>query len=255
MRKTLKAWLYRWLGADREDARLHETFVAVIAREGFLRGRGGVLLDIGARDGATTQQLLDAIARPPDTTMSPPSGPWHAIIVDISRNYLAWGRQQFARLYADTERSDWPVRSGSVNCVLMNQFLEHLKDPYRPLGEADRVLRVGGTLLIGVPNVGGLVNRLYLLWGRQPPAIHFPGPHVRGFTYRAMRAYLATNHNFRIERSFGACCYPLPPPLSEWVGRHWPAGASYMFFIARKVADAQPSPWLAGRTVTGETIL
>ena len=252
---ALKAGLYRWLGAAREDARLHDTFVDVVASEGTLRGAGGVLLDIGARDGATTAQLLEAVTRPTADAPRGASDPWYAVVADISRDYLATARPDLARLCADTERSDWPVRSGSVDCVVMNQFLEHLKDPYRPLGEADRVLRVGGRLLIGVPNLGGLVNRLYLVCGQQPPAMHFPGPHVRGFTYPAMRDYLATNANFRIERAFGACCYPLPPPLSEWVGQRCPSIASYMFFIARKVADAQPSPWLAGRAATGETVL
>lgn len=244
----LKQLLRRLLGADEEEQRFHATFNRVVATEGHLRGVSGLLLDVGARDAVYTRRFLDAVNACGD------NGPWSVVATDVSPAYLSKARERFTCLAMDAERQDWPLRSRVVSCVILNQLLEHLHDPFHVLGEADRVLKVGGLLLIGVPNLAGLVNRCYLLLGRQPPAVHFPGPHPRGYTFRAMRNFLATNPNFTLIRSFGACCYPFPPPLSEWAGRRWPSGASFVFFVARKVADRQPSPWFSGREATGETV-
>ena len=247
-----KRLIKAWIGAGREEQRFHGTFNRVVAEGGFLSGNSGVLLDVGARDGVFIEQLLLALERASSNPAAVRAS-WKAIVVDINFDYLAEARKRFPTVAADMEGGDWPFASGGASCVVMNQLLEHLKDPFRVLGEADRVLRAGGLLILGVPNLAGWVNRLYLLCGKQPPAIHFPGPHVRGFTWRAFKRFLETNPNFRIEKTFGSCWYPLPPFLSEaWAVRR-PQAASYMFFVLRKTADAQPSAWLIPRGATGET--
>ncbi len=239
----------RWmLDAANEEPRLHATFNQQVVRGRFLEGREGVLVDIGARDGVYTQQLLDSLEKAQGR-----SGLWSPVVGEINTAYLQNARKRFRCVVTNAENSDLPFKDRSVACVVLNQILEHLKDPYRVLSEADRILNVGGMLLIGVPNLGGLVNRLYLLMGRQPPAIHMPGPHVRGYTLRSLRAYLTSNPNFRLRSCFGACFYPFPPFLSERLGARFPEFSSYMFFVLEKIADQQPSVWRAAREATGET--
>lgn len=244
----VKDAIKRLLGAFDEEPRFHRTFIDELVRKRHLPSEG-LLLDVGARDGAFTRQLLERWAH-----HAGGEGQLQGVVMDVSAAYLARGAGALPGVLADAERSDWPFSSGSVAVVILNQVLEHVADPFQLLGEADRVLRVGGRLILGVPNLGGLVNRLYLLCGRQPPAIHFPGPHVRGFTFGALRRFVASNPNLRLVHAFGACAYPFPPPLSEWVGRACPSVASYMFFVLEKRADRRPSPWLDGRAVTGETV-
>lgn len=249
MSRLFKRWARDWLGADREEGRLRATFVETIAAGGHLRGLSGLMLDVGSRDGACAEMLLKRLEKAPAGS----GGPWSVILADANASYLARAGGKFKSVRLDAETQVWPFERGSASCVVLNQLLEHLKDPFHVLGEADRVLRTGGALLIGVPNLGGLLNRLYLLFGRQPMAMEFPGPHVRGFTFKALTGFLLTNDNFKLERAFGACFYPLPPPLSEYAGRMWPSNAAYMFFVLKKTADSQPSAWLKGRE-TGETV-
>jgi SAM-dependent methyltransferase len=250
----LKKALARFMGADQEEQRFHATFNRVIAQGRYLDGREGLLLDIGARDGAHTRTFLDALAARQATaakTGRAATSGWEPVIVELNPDYLAVAQTHFRCVAANAERA-LPFGDRAAACIVVNQILEHLKDPFHLLAECDRVLNVGGALIIGVPNLAGLLNRLYLLIGRQPPAIHMPGPHVRGYALSALRAYLTSNANFRMRRFFGSCLYPLPPCLSEPAAVIFPGLASYTFFVLEKVRDAQPSAWLMGAD-SGET--
>src|SRR5262249_38297688 len=46
-----------------------------------------------------------------------------------------------------------PQNDESVDCVLSSQVLEHTKDPQAYLGEARRVLRRGGSLVLSAPGI------------------------------------------------------------------------------------------------------
>lgn len=54
------------------------------------------------------------------------------------------------------------LRPASFDLVTMNHVLEHLKDPAPVLRRIHELLRPGGALLIAVPNIEGLSNRLKL---------------------------------------------------------------------------------------------
>lgn len=66
----------------------------------------------------------------------------------------------------DIERDALPFAAGSVDVVMLNQILEHTKDIFWILGESTRVLRIGGGLIIGIPNLAAWHNRILLLLGR-----------------------------------------------------------------------------------------
>ena len=80
------------------------------------------------------------------------------------------------------ERERIPLSAESVDVVISNQTFEHLKEVFWVLHEASRVLRVGGHLLVGIPNLASLHNRLLLAAGRQPTSIKNNSAHVRGYT-------------------------------------------------------------------------
>jgi hypothetical protein len=56
--------------------------------------------------------------------------------------------------------------------------------------QVSRVLRVGGSFVIGVPNLASLHNRVLLALGRQPTSIRSASAHVRGFTKPDLAAFL-----------------------------------------------------------------
>jgi ubiquinone/menaquinone biosynthesis C-methylase UbiE len=49
-----------------------------------------------------------------------------------------------------------PLEDGSFDCVLLSEVIEHLEAPQISIGEAARVLRPGGRLLITTPNYRSL---------------------------------------------------------------------------------------------------
>ena len=61
-----------------------------------------------------------------------------------------------------------PVRSGSVDVVIMSEVIEHLVDTDSAVEEAYRVLRPGGSLLLSTPNLAAWYNRGLLAVGIQP---------------------------------------------------------------------------------------
>jgi len=80
------------------------------------------------------------------------------------------------------KRDMLPFADGSVDGVILNQILEHAKEIFWILGESSHVLRIGGSLIIGVPNLAAWQNRVVLLLGRQPRSIRPHPAHLRGFT-------------------------------------------------------------------------
>jgi SAM-dependent methyltransferase len=80
------------------------------------------------------------------------------------------------------EREVIPLPAESIDVIIANQTFEHLKEVFWVLHEVSRVLKVGGHLLIGVPNLASLHNRLLLAAGLQPTSIKNNSAHVRGYT-------------------------------------------------------------------------
>ncbi len=66
------------------------------------------------------------------------------------------------------ERQKIPVRNGGFDLIIANQVLEHVKDIYWVFHEITRVLPIGGKIIIGVPNLASLHNRILLGLGSQP---------------------------------------------------------------------------------------
>jgi SAM-dependent methyltransferase len=140
-----------------------------------------------------------------------------------------------ARLDLETDPFPWP--DGSVDVVICNQVLEHLKNIWLPMSEMHRVLRPGGIGIFSVPNLGSLHNRLLLAAGRQPTSIRIFGPHVRSYTFGAFCELVEFEGAYDIERKVGTGFYPIPSPWSLALSKLW-RGASHTIIVsARKVSE------------------
>ncbi|MEZ6234087.1 MAG: class I SAM-dependent methyltransferase [Phycisphaerales bacterium] len=138
----------------------------------------------------------------------------------------------------DIERHALPFENESADAIIANQILEHTKELFWILHEAARVLRVGGAIIVGVPNLASLHNRLLLLMGRQPTSILLDSAHVRGLTRQGLRRLLAAAAPgiLRIEASAGSNFYPLPAWAARPAARVMPGLAVSAFFLIRKRA-------------------
>jgi SAM-dependent methyltransferase len=88
----------------------------------------------------------------------------------------------------------FPYRSNSFDAVLAKQVCEHLADTRQFFQECQRVLRPGGMLLVGTPNLASLSNRVRLLFGLYPTFMDYEMEggygHVRYYTLKTLLGQL-----------------------------------------------------------------
>jgi len=122
---------------------------------------------------------------------------------------------------ADLERERLPFEDGSVDIVVANRVLEHVKEIFWIFHEISRVLRTRGRVIIGVPTRVSFHNWILLFFGRQPTQIKTGSAHVRGFSKRDLTGFLepAFPGGYRLIASGGSNFCPFPPfparPLAD----------------------------------------
>jgi SAM-dependent methyltransferase len=186
----------------------------------------GRVLDIGA---GTGEDLLTVRDRSPNAEL------FAVELYEPSRRKL---EDHGATVWPlDFEREPLPAESESFDVVMANQVLEHVKEVFWILHEMTRTLRVGGRLLLGVPNLASLHNRLLLLFGRQPTPINNASAHIRGFTRHDVVRLLSTCFpgGYQLEQCTGANFYPFPPVVARPFSRLLPNMAWGMFLRLRKI--------------------
>jgi SAM-dependent methyltransferase len=201
---------------------------ARIAREGFVARR---LLDVGCWDGAHTARYAGAMG-------------CAACGLEI---FEAQARAAEARgvevARVDLENDSFPWPDGHMDVVVSNQVFEHLKNVWLPISEIYRVLAPGGWLILSVPNLGSLHNRVLMAFGRQPTSIRTLGPHVRGYTFGEIRDFVAHGGKLAVRRMRGVGFYPLPAGAAAPLNRLWPGASHTTIVIAQKVGTDFASPW------------
>jgi SAM-dependent methyltransferase len=123
----------------------------------------------------------------------------------------------------DIERDKLPFADASIDIVIINQVLEHTKDVFWILSEIVRVLRPNGNVIVGVPNLASLHNRIGLLFGMQPTSIETLSAHVRGFTLPGLRRLCERNNYLNFQKRFGCNFYPFPEKIARYLARILPA--------------------------------
>ena len=134
------------------------------------------------------------------------------------------------------ERDMFPFADESVDVVIANQILEHVKELFWVFHETTRVLRVGGTLIIGVPNLASLHNRILLALGRQPTCIQNHTAHVRSYTKNDILKFLKIcfPDGYTLKDYGGSNFYPFPPLLAKPLASMFPTMAWGIFLMVRK---------------------
>ena len=189
------------------------------------------LLDVGCWDGASTARYAEIFGCPASGIEIYPEPATAARGHGIDVAML------------DLEKDAFPWPTGSMDVVISNQVFEHLKNVWQPMSELFRVLRPEGMLVLSVPNLASLHNRLLLMAGRQPTSIRTLDPHVRGYTWGEIRKFVALGDGFRIERMRGVGFYPLPTPWTKLPCALWPGASHTTIVVARRGAESIAPPW------------
>jgi SAM-dependent methyltransferase len=180
--------------------RIERAVVREIAYElGRLTGGDRRILQIHAGRGQQTLLFSDQLIRPQ-----------RPVIYDLrdARDPEAKRRTDFAAV--DFEAARFPAPDGHFDLVVWNRELVTVKNAVPALREARRVLSRGGAMILAVPNLAALHNRLLLLAGFQPSTLHIGnGDHVRGFTSISMTRFLERDLGFQIERVTGVGLAPI----------------------------------------------
>ncbi len=132
------------------------------------------------------------------------------------------------------ERERFPFEDESIDVIIANQILEHTKELFWIFHEVSRTLKQKGRLIIGVPNLASLHNRILLLLGIQPSPIKSNSAHVRGFTRGDLLRFLDTWGGYRPIDFKGSNFYPFPPVLARPLARLFPSMAWGIFLLVEK---------------------
>jgi SAM-dependent methyltransferase len=196
---------------------------------------GARILDVGCGDGFATGVAASRL-------------PGHRFAgLDWSAPSLRLARDRGLAVLRAGLDTRLPIRSASVDVVIMSEVIEHLVDTDTAIEEAHRVLKPGGSLLLSTPNLAAWYNRGLLAIGVQPvfsevslrSVFGRPGSQVAGhlhmFTKRALVEFLAA-YGLQTVSVRGARYHDVPAalrPLDRLFCR-WPSAASILLVEARK---------------------
>lgn len=139
----------------------------------------------------------------------------------------------------DIERERLPFEDKTMDVIIANQILEHTKELFWIFHEISRVLRPKGKLILGVPNLASLHNRLLLFLGQQPSSLKNNSAHVRGFTRRDILRFLESCFpgGYALRYFRGSNFYPFPPAVARPLARIFPNMAWGIFMLLEKVGS------------------
>ena len=142
-----------------------KTITAALARHA---PQGGALLDVGCWDGGRTVEYGEACRAS------------RFFGVEVCEDQARDGERQgieVARCNLEQPRFPWP--DASMDIVVCNQVLEHLKNIFAVMDEIASVHKPGGILVVSVSNLGSLHSRIMLL------LVRTPGPLLSRLTSRS----------------------------------------------------------------------
>lgn len=129
---------------------------------------------------------------------------------DISENSIKEARQTYPDCNFFPHNFELSVTKKKYSSIYAFDVIEHVFDYNAFLENISMSLNEGGTLILSVPNVLGLRNRLNFLLGRGE--FFDQMPHIRYFTPKTLEKNLQ-EHDFKIIKIFGYSSMPLPTGL------------------------------------------
>ncbi len=119
-----------------------------------------------------------------------------------------------SKIHARVEdvNGDIGFEDAKFDTIIALAVMEHIFDPYHFISLCRRLLRPGGVLIIEVPNVAFLPNRLRLLFGVVPRtsdegATGYDAGHLHYFTRRSLRE-LVENDGFKVVKMTACGIFP-----------------------------------------------
>jgi ubiquinone/menaquinone biosynthesis C-methylase UbiE len=182
-------------------------------------------LDVGCGSGDRTQRIAEHFQIQSE----------HVYGVDNNHNLVSQCKEIFNVKQLDLEIEDLPFEDGCFDLVICNQVLEHLKNDQRTIENLVRVTKQHGYILIGIPNLAHLINRLFLLFGIQPLCNRLRTSHVRGFTHSAFVQMLESIPDIKLISSAGALMYPLPFFLAKPMSSYFKGMSGYICYLSQKL--------------------
>lgn len=162
----------------------------------------------------------------------------HTIAIEAGTDYAKQLRGVADEVHTlDIEREPLPLGNASVDLIVANQILEHTKEVFWIFHEMARTTRIGGHIILGVPNVASWHNRVLLLFGRHPTQHKLCSAHVRPFSKADTLRFLEAcfPRGFRLASFAGAQFYPFPSFVAKAMAKCFPTGAFSIFFLLQKV--------------------
>jgi 2-polyprenyl-3-methyl-5-hydroxy-6-metoxy-1,4-benzoquinol methylase len=141
------------------------------------------------------------------------------------------------------EAGPLPYPNARFDAVLCGETIEHTVDTDWLIFEINRVLKLGGKLVLTFPNIRTLLGLGMMMFFDLPPmyAARYRSAHFRDFTLRSIKLVLAA-HGFRLERAQGSAFF-LPKLNEFWspVATHFPSWAHTVVVEAVKESDSKYS--------------
>lgn len=133
-----------------------------------------------------------------------------------------------------------PFRNNSFHIVIASEIIEHIIDTDLFLKECKRVLKQNGILILTTPNLGSWINRIRLLFGKQPQYCEYTlresdAGHVRCYTASALIKQLK-EHYFEILNLEGdlISLKILPLKFKMFLGKLFPTLSHCLIVICKK---------------------
>ncbi len=137
--------------------------------------------------------------------------------IDISKGNIAFAKKLLnkkVKLSIQDITKKTKFKKDFFDIIILTDVIEHIPDKYALFFELKRILKKGGIIFIGTPNVVKLRNRIAFLFGKYPYTsedriviknnypILFDGGHIQWFTFKTLRE-LANQFDFKIIKQFG----------------------------------------------------
>jgi 2-polyprenyl-3-methyl-5-hydroxy-6-metoxy-1,4-benzoquinol methylase len=183
------------------------------------------IIDIGCGDGSTTARIASYF----DINMNNVYG------VEYNDDLINISSKLFNVDKIDLEVDDIPYENNTFDLVICNQVLEHLKHYRKVIDDLIRITSKEGYIIIGIPNLAHLLNRIYLLFGSQPLCIHLNSSHVRSFTHKSFAKMLISLHMVKLLNCKGSLMYPLPYFIANNIKDHFIGLNGYVCYLLQKM--------------------
>ncbi len=237
---TLKSiWQWLQLQADLSETLCRNDVLRVLSRRGAPYAEP-TLLDCGCGDGEFTIKVAKIL------------GATRTLGVDVLPENVALLRLRgIEGVVANLDRG-LPIGGESVDVIVASHVIEHVADTDTLVREAYRVLKPRGDFVVATPNLGALLNIIFLLLGKQPTIVEVSdvslvgtwsprgtliarhGPaHRRVFTSGALTGLLEY-YGFKCVEVVASGFLPLPVGAARLAARVLPLYASNIIVVAAK---------------------